>query len=243
MTDALAKPKDAHVWTRAEFDFYTEPRWTVDLLIDAEKYQGRVWDPCCGHRTIARAFEARNYPIISSDLVDHPDAIQGDFLLHEFDEPEVDHIVCNPPYTLTIEFIREALRRVRKTAAFLVPMKWLASQTRYDLFQEIGAPARIHILSNRPSMPPGQYLDPETGLFNCDDPDPKRDKKTGELKHRWFKGDEPKGGAIDYCWVVFVPGYGGPTRTTWLSRGGGKGQALYSANARQGRRNGRGEAF
>ncbi len=29
-------------------------------------------------------------------------------------------------------------------------------------------------------------------------------------------GGKPSGGSIDYCWVVFVPGYGGPTDLRWL---------------------------
>ncbi len=205
-------------YSRAEGDFYTEPRWTVELLIEAENYSGRVWDPACGHRTIERAFAARNYPIISSDVARRPNAAQIDFLkVRPGHIDTVDHIVCNPPYSLTAEFVETALLHVRSSAAFLVPLKWLASQARFDLFERIGAPARVHVLSNRPSMPPGAFIDPETGLFNCDDPAP-RELADGTLKLKWRKGDKPANGAIDYCWVVFVPGYGGPSRICWLAR-------------------------
>lgn len=209
------KPKDAYSYGREEHDWYTEPRWVVDLLIDAERYQGAVWDPAGGHGTIKRAFAAINHPIKSTDIVDRPGALGGiDFLqATEGREQMVDHIVCNPPFSLTESFVLKAMRMARQSAAFLVPMKWLNSQTRYDFFAEHGRPARVYVLSNRASMPPGRFLG-QDGRFACDDPEPHPTKGP-----RWKKGDLPGGGAIDYCWVVFVPGYGGPTDLRWLSKG------------------------
>jgi hypothetical protein len=209
--DGEARPKNAHVWNRDELDFYQEPAWCADLLLDAEKYLGKVLDPCCGNGTIGRAFARRNHPIRSTDLTVRPYGECGfDFLDPSTDYGRVDHIVCNPPFRHTEAFIRRALGMVRKSAAFLVPLKWLASQTRYDFFNEVGFPARVYVLSNRASMPPGELLDPETGLYAADHP---------EGKHK--AGDAPSGGSIDYCWVIFVPGYGGPTDMKWLARAGG----------------------
>lgn len=217
-----ARPKDALVYERDPLDFYTEQRWVADLIIQAEGFRGRVLDPCCGNGTIGRAFAARHHEIQSTDLsTERPYGKGGiDFLDQDHDFGRVDHIVCNPPFGdgLILEFIRRSLRVARTSAAFLVPLKWLASQERYDFFGEVGRPAVVYILANRVSMPPGKYLDPETGRFNCDDPNPKIDKTTGKVTHRWLIGDEPSGGAIDYCWLVFKPGYGGPSDTRWLSR-------------------------
>lgn len=215
-----AQPKEAFIYERDPLDFYTEPRWCVDLLIDAEKYLGKVWDPACGNGTIGRAFAARNHPILSTDVAERP-GIEAlwDFLSSDHGcYGRIDHIVCNPPFSLAEDFIRESLTVARRSAAFLLPLKWLASDARQRFFAEVGKPARVYVLADRASMPPGDYLDPETGLFAVDDPNPHPKKGP-----RWVIGDRPKGGAIDYCWVVFVPGYGGPTDLRWLSRADLKG--------------------
>lgn len=213
-----ARPKESFIYERDGLDFYTEPGWCVDLLLDAEKYLGRVWDPACGNGTIGRAFERRNHPIRSTDIAPRPYAERMlDFLdAEDASYTRADHIVCNPPFSLAEDFIRRGLRMATKSAAFLLPLKWLASDTRQRFFAEVGRPARVYVLADRASMPPGMYLDAETGLFNCDDPSPKL--KDGKPVYRWRTGDKPSGGSIDYCWVVFVPGYGGPTDLRWLSK-------------------------
>ena len=217
-----AGPKaiDAKAFERDENDWYTEPRWCVDLLIEAEKPTGRIWDPCCGHGTIGRAFAENNHPIKSTDLIQREYGLGGiDFLnVEPAQRNRVDRIWVNPPFGLAAAFVRHAVKLVDGSACFLLPLKWLASEPRQELFREVGRPQRIYVLANRPSMPPGKFLDGETGRFNCDDPFPK--EKNGELKYRWRKGDKPGGGAVDFMWVKFVPGYEGPTFMDWLSRGG-----------------------
>lgn len=216
MTDG-SKPKDAQVWERDPHDWYTEQRWVAELIIHAEGFRGKVLDPCCGNGTIGRVFEARNHPILSTDLCERPYGLSGyDFLDPATDYGRVDHIVCNPPFGPILPFIRRGMKIARQSMALLVPLKWVASNERYQFWKEMGRPAVVYVLSNRVSMPPGKYLDPETLRFNCDDPSPK--EKNGKLVYRWRKGDEPSGGAIDYCWVVFKPGYGGPTDMRWLHR-------------------------
>jgi hypothetical protein len=210
-----ATPKQAFIYARDGLDFYTEPRWCVDLLIDAERFAGKVWDPACGNGTIGRAFAARNHPIRSTDIAPRPYAErQLDFLdASDASYTRPDHIVCNPPFSQAEAFVRRGIEVAKASAAFLLPLKWLASETRQRFFSEVGRPARVYVLANRASMPPGDYLDAETGLFAFDDPHPHPAKGP-----RWKAGDAPSGGAIDYCWFVFVPGYGGPTDLRWLSR-------------------------
>lgn len=210
-----ATPKNAFIYERDGLDFYSEPRWCVDLLIDAERFAGKVWDPACGNGTIGRAFAARNHPIRSTDIAPRPYAErQLDFLDGaDASYTRADHIVCNPPFSQAEDFIRRGLQMASRSAAFLLPLKWLASDARQRFFAEVGRPARVYVLADRASMPPGDFLDAETGLFAIDDPNPHPEKGP-----RWRAGDKPKGGAIDYCWVVFVPGYGGPTDLRWLSK-------------------------
>jgi hypothetical protein len=50
---------------------------------------------------------------------------------------------------------------------------------------------RIWLLTPRPSMPPGSYI---------------------------LAGKKPKGGRVDFCWIVFERGYVGPPTMLWLHR-------------------------
>jgi hypothetical protein len=36
-------------------DFFVEPEWTVDLLLDAEQFDGILLDPACGIGTIVHS--------------------------------------------------------------------------------------------------------------------------------------------------------------------------------------------
>ena len=222
-----AREKAAHIFERETHDHYVEPAWVVDLLIDAERFTGQIWDPACGFGTIPKRFDAIGHPATGTDIVDRGFGLGGQNFLAMSTNlvRKVDSIVTNPPFKHTEAFIRQALKLTTDRVAVLVPLKWLASQTRFDLFEEIGRPARVHVLSNRASMPPGRFIDPETGLFNCDDPNPSRivqyDHSVSH-KFKWRKGDKPSGGAVDYCWVVFQHGHGGETVMNWLARGGVK---------------------
>lgn len=216
---ALARPKNVSVFPTADKEFYPEPFWPVEQLAEAENWPEKIWDPACGYGTIPQVFNARGHKALGTDLADRGYGVGGqDFL--SFSRKWVrptQAIVCNPPFSLADKFIRQAKQFTTEKAAFLLPLKWLASQTRYDFFEQIWIPARIYVLSNRLSMPPGQFIDPETRLFNCDDPNPKKD---GSL--RWKEGDEPKGGAVDFCWIVFDHEHCDQDHTTvrWISKGG-----------------------
>jgi len=221
---SATKSKDAHIFEREKHDHYVEPAWVVDLLIDAERFSGQLWDPACGFGTIPKRFKAIGHPITSTDIVDRGYGLGGQNFLAMSPKlvSKVDCIITNPPFKYTEAFIRQALKFTTDRVAVLVPLKWLASQTRYNLFSEIGAPARVYVLSNRASMPPGFFIDAETGLFNCDDPEPKAGAG-GKLKYKWRKGDKPGGGAVDFCWVVFQHASQElGTKMLWLSRNGAK---------------------
>lgn len=178
-------------------DFYTEPAWTVDLLLDEEEFQGSVWDPACGSGTIPKAFARHmNFQgnnLFASDIVDRGYGWQANFLatIGTHHILAADNIVTNPPYRLAEEFVRRALELARQKVAVLVQSKFLFSQKRYRLFTE-HPPTRIYFLSTRPSMPPGDLL------------------AAGEI--------EAKGGKVDYLWIVIDKSYQGPTTAHWLLR-------------------------
>lgn len=176
-----------------------------------------IWDPCCGMgNTLHAAWEAVEWgaefkiAAIGSDVVDNfnratfaacpdlqkPSWFQADFLDLKA-APAPCSIVCNPPYSyikgILEAFVRHALALTSRRVCILVPSKWLASQSRFQLFTDHPPQAVLH-LCQRPSMPPGDRI--------------------AALGKRAFGG-----GMVDYCWIVWDvkrPTKRGQTRTIWL---------------------------
>ncbi len=65
---------------RHDMDFYVEPRWVVDALLDAEEIPGPAWDPACGSGTIPRALRERGVSCRASDAADRGAGDVHDFL-------------------------------------------------------------------------------------------------------------------------------------------------------------------
>ena len=92
--------------------------------------------------------------------------------------------------------------------ALLVPLKFLASQQRYELL--LGAETeQVLVLSKRPSIPPGRLL-----------------VEKGEAVRR--------GGSVDFFWLLFRKGRSGsePTNIDWLK---GK-KVIFSLSVRSSQR-------
>lgn len=180
---------------RDGLDFYIEPRWTVDALLDVEPFIGQIWDPACGSGTILMAC-ANRYGIdrvTGSDIADRGVGGVQDFLDPQYQFVNVENIICNPPYGVAEAFVRRSLGIASRKVAMLVQSKFPYSQTRHALFSSY-PPARIYFLSDRPSMPPGDLL------------------LAGKIK--------PEGGKLDFLWMVWEAGRPEPVRTEarWLRR-------------------------
>lgn len=170
------RPAEFHL--RDEDDWYVEPEWCVEALLDAERFEGPIWDPACGSGTIPRVCHRRGYEVYGSDIVDRgcPGWWKQDFVRDPLGRVLPYSIVTNPPYKLAETFVRRALNACTGKVAMLVQAKFLFSQQRHKLFTQ-QPPSTVYILSRRPSMPPGRaYL-------------------AGEV--------EAKGGKVDYCWLVW----------------------------------------
>jgi hypothetical protein len=181
-------------YTRHIEDWYIEPSWTVDLLLDQEPFVGGVWDPACGCGTIPKTCSSRAIHATGSDIVDRGFGCRYNFL-SEFEPPLSGYanIVSNPPYRIAAEFIDRALTLASSKVAMLVQSKFPYSQRRHALFSE-RPPARLYFLSTRPSMPPGEEL------------------LAGTIK--------AEGGKLDYLWMVWDREHSsGTTECRWLKRG------------------------
>lgn len=205
---------------RHPYDWYVEPEWCTAQLIAAlgefraEQLAGlAIWDPCAGSGRIPAAFQGYGLATYTSDIVRNvdqslfvgrqvPPFASADFLELE-EAPAPCSIVCNPPYSyrkvqgvlISELFARHALKLATGRVCMLLPSKWLASQSRYHLFNEHPPYAVLH-LCQRPSMPPGDRI--------------------AAMGNRAFHG-----GMVDYCWIVWNvdwPTPRGQTKTIWLPK-------------------------
>ena len=181
-------------YARADLEWYQEPQWVSERLLDAERFDGGAHDPACGVGTIPDVLASRGLPFTGADIVDRA---QGKFALRDFlipiPSPAWPNIVCNPPASKLMAFVEQALAQVEPggLVAVLAPLKWAASQGRYALFSRPEM-ERVVILSRRPSIPPGALL---------------------QAKGEGIR----KGGSIDFAWYLWRVGKAhAGARVGWL---------------------------
>jgi hypothetical protein len=176
-------------YRRVQNDFYCEPRWADEQLFDAETFNGTVHDPACGSGTIPSVCLSRGITATGSDIVRRCGFGEvADFFT---DTTIRDNVVSNVPFRHAEPFLRHALAHTHRKVALILPISFLESQCRDDLYERF-PPARVWIFSRRPSMPPG-VMDGE-----CD--------RWGAVIQR-----EGKGGMTPYAWFVWERGDRGET--------------------------------
>ena len=208
-------------YAKSPFDWYVEEQWVTQALIEAADQHyldggpssswERVWDPCAGSGNVLKAFSsaALGKGGWASDIEFRgydprkPLFTQIDFLapmkvLKPYAPRGKFSIVSNPPFSykkgIAEAIIRRALALATNKVAMLLPIKYLASQGRYALFND-HPPRTIYILCKRPSMPPGALI--------------------AELGDKAFAR-----GKMDFMWVLWdveKPTLPGQTRTVWIA--------------------------
>jgi hypothetical protein len=145
MLEIETREVKAHSWTRAEADFYVEPRWCSSRLFDVEPFNGTIWDPACGLGHIVDSAGIHGYETAYSDI---RTAIPRDFFR---ENQSCDNIVTNPPFNLAEKFFYHSVGLARGKIAMIFPVARLnAARWIKD------APlVRVWLLTPRPSMPPG----------------------------------------------------------------------------------------
>ena len=129
------------VTDRESNDFYaTEPRAVKKLLSvlkrDGVRLSDPLWEPACGQGHISQVLDEAGYEVRSTDLIDRGYGSVLNFL--ECEELWRGDIITNPPFKLSVEFIRKALSLVGvgKRVIFFQRLNFLESAKRFALFQE-----------------------------------------------------------------------------------------------------------
>jgi hypothetical protein len=179
-------------YERIPNEWYVEPRWCVEQLLDAEDFTGEVLDPCCGGGNIVAACLARGIPASGSDIVDRGfGEVRNLFTITE----SVDNIISNPPYGnpkgIAEKCARHMLTLARRKVVLILRMPFWESRKRNSFFREF-PPVRWYPCSDRPSMPNGKPVN-------------ERDRFGALIQPK------SSGGTMPYGWFVWERGYCGPT--------------------------------
>lgn len=175
-------------YDRAANDWYVEPKRAVTELLDVETFHGGVWDPACGGGNIPTVCKARGIEAYGSDLIDRGYGLSPhDFLAHPrtnvFTVPD---IVCNPPFSLAVDFALTALDLMPGKVCILQRTVWVEGERRYKKLFSRNQLMRIWQFRSRISMPPGQSTSPA------------------------------EGGAVSFAWFVFQRSHCGVPAFGWL---------------------------
>jgi len=139
---------------RSPNDFYETPAIAVEKLLEVEQFGNNILEPCCGAGAISKILLSKGYNVISRDLYDYGFGETGiNFLFDETIQPllDVDAIITNPPYNLSLEFMKQALRSTKKNrgkVAFLLRLAWLEGQERKQFF-EANPISKVLVFSKR----------------------------------------------------------------------------------------------
>lgn len=215
IAELTARPAgaDRHPW-----DWYVEQQWVTHRLLDCAPIDRAplIIDPCCGMGNILHALHAHDIVAVGADLVDRgaPSFLgEHDFIGQQraiWEALPAISIMMNPPFSfqdgrmvrgLAERFVRRALEIATHQVAVLLPLKWLASQERYRLFND-ETPVGVWILTERPSMPPGDQI---AALG-------KRAWARGKVDYMWVLWDKRRDPLRDADGRAFTPTYWIPPR-------------------------------
>lgn len=172
-------------YDRVQTDYYVEPEWIVDALLDVEAFPGVNWDPACGRGNIPKTLEKRNLICLGSDLVDRGYGETENFFYYKHMSRSVENIISNPPYSIIEPFIQHALTLVKGKVAILARLAFLEGQARRHFFEQ-NKLSRVWVSSRRVSMPPGNSNVVTSG---------------GSIAYAWFVWDKSYNGPPIIGWV------------------------------------------
>ena len=137
MTGGMDKDK------RREFDFYpTPPNVTMALMKFLPYNFNVIWEPACGNGAMVDILKMYCDKVIATDI-----NMGVDFFKIHYD---CDAIITNPPFNLSVEFIKKALTDAPIVAMLLKAQYW-HSKGRMKLFNDT-LPAWILPLTWRPDF-------------------------------------------------------------------------------------------
>ena len=188
---------------RAEHDFYATEPLAVELLMGVEKFDGTIWENCCGEGHLSEPMIKNGYTVVSTDLIDRGYG-GGGIDLFKFYKALGDNKLTNPPYAYALEWVIHSLELLKdgKKLALFLPLTFLESDKRRKMFNET-PPKTIYVASNR-------LLCGINGDFTAKD-------KNGNIIYDKDGNPKRMSSAKAYAWFVWVKGEYGTPQIKWIN--------------------------
>jgi hypothetical protein len=135
---------------REDRDFYPTPVEVTLALLNAEKFEGAIFEPACGNGAIGRIFEDAGHKVVASDIHPLGYGVKRDFFTVTQKLPNAN-IVTNPPFNLARQFIEHALSLEPRSLALVLKGSYWHAANRLELFERT-KPSAIYPLSWRPDF-------------------------------------------------------------------------------------------
>lgn len=168
-------------------DYYATDPEAVKKLLEFEKSDDNILEPCCGEGHISKVLIDSGYLVQSQDLIDRGYGVGNiDFLKSNMTWN--GDIITNPPYKHVLDFVKKSLNIIQngKRVAMLLKIQFLETQSRYVFFKKY-PPKIIYVFSKR---------------IRC--------VKNGDFK-RYSNGS-----AMCYCWFIWEKDFKGEPVIRWI---------------------------
>jgi len=133
-------------------DNYPTPIKTVEALLNKLNLRpgDKFLEPCRGSRNI---YDRINLPEYQKSWAELAEGV--DYLTTPFEKQDV--IITNPPFSLTVEFIRKSMSELADggTMVYLQRVNFLGSKCRLNFWAEIGFPDKTPVIVPRPRFVKG----------------------------------------------------------------------------------------
>ena len=117
-------------------DFYQTPTWAVYKLLELEKFDWLILEPCSGAGAISKVLEKAWYTVYSQDIRTDIWVYWekwNDFL-NDFQD-KTENIITNPPFKYAQAFIEKSLEISTWKVCIFLKLSFLESIWRYEFFK------------------------------------------------------------------------------------------------------------
>lgn len=171
---------------RSKLDYYGTDPVSTKALLEVEKFQHCIWEPCAGHHLIAKVLEEAGHFCRTSDIAEY-EGYQHEILnFLDCNEKWDGDIITNPPYNIATDIALKALDCMKTGAklAMFLRLQYLEGGTRFDRLFKENPPKTVYVFVNRQTS---SKVD-----------------------------DFSVGSAVAYCWYVWEKGFKGDTIIKWI---------------------------
>ena len=174
--------------SRVADDYYATPPESTKALLEVEKFEGNILEPCCGEGHISDVLKESGYEVISNDMVDRGyGEFNEDYLTAT--KLKADNVVTNPPFKYAKEFIEKSLKDTTGKVAMFCKIQLLEGVSRRGMFDNTPLKTVYVFTKRQTPLPNGSPFD--------------------ENGKKWAS-------TMCFAWFVWEHGYEGKPSIEWI---------------------------